>query len=116
MTAHPATTRAIEGVQDALGTYEPTGPTEWADFMGSIGPMWEEIRGVVAQLGDRLATEFPMDASVAEMWGDMAATLGALAEHGNEIHEAFERAHEPELTRAREPRPGEATFDVQNDD
>jgi len=114
VTTHHAT----EPIHEAAGTlqaYEPSGPKDWIEFMASLPEAFEELKKAFTTLGEKLGAEFPQEAGVTQMWGDVASGLGGMGDHMEQLYQTFRNEHEREIQRSEEPRPNEQTWDVKND-
>jgi len=111
--SHPAIEPINDAVQEKLAPYEPQGPLEWLSFMQSLPEMFENFRTSLSGLGDKLASDFPMNPEVADRWQDMVAAMSGLDEHAQDMAAKFEQ--DPRVQRALNPQPREDVMDVQND-
>ena len=109
---HPVVQNIIDAVGEHLGGYEPENGLEWADFMASLPDLSTEVGDHLNTIGERLGDDYPDDPQVTEAWNSYAQKVRSSADEAEEAHQAFERAHEDELRRLREPRQNEEVWDV----
>jgi hypothetical protein len=98
----------------AAARYEPEGMLEYGEDLRRMPAVFENVATAFRTLADKGAAELPIHAGVSEALGAIHTHQVACGQAAGEVHAAFETLHEPELTRLRAPRPGEALWDVRS--
>lgn len=112
----PPFVAAAEEFAETLRRYEPPpgagGMVRMYSDVGMLPDALEQIAAGVVTMADRCRSEWPLHPAVAEMIGEVAKVLAQTASVAAEVKPAIERLHEPELERARAPRPSEDRWNV----
>lgn len=112
----PIFVTAAEEFAESLGRYEPPpGAGGMVQMYADVGMFPEALDFIskgLARMADRCRNEWPLHPAVAELVDELAKVQAQMASLSAEIKPAIERLHEPELERARAPRPSEERWDV----
>jgi hypothetical protein len=103
-----------EEVQAGFSGFKPENINDLTGMFDDLPEFWNQFADGIRTLASRFDDELPVDPAVAEAIREMGATVVGLREHCVEMAALFERAHEAELKRLREPRVNEKMWDVQN--
>lgn len=112
----PRFVHAAEELAEAFRTYEPPPGaggmvTMYAD-VAMLPNALDQVAVGLNVLADRCRGELPLHPAIAELVHALAQAQAHMASVSAEIRPAIERLHEPEMTRARAPRPSEERWNV----
>lgn len=96
-----------EAVRDHLGAWQPESANDILDMISGLQEFYGELGNAVVGVGEHLASDHPVDASVTEAIKQMGMATGQIGEYGREVHATFRAAHAEDLRRLEEPRAGE---------
>ena len=104
-----------EAITEHLGGWMPESHTEAEEFFqNGLPSVFEALGEALARLSQTLPGEKPLDNSLTETLGEMGSTIGGFADVAREMHPLYRSAHETEINRLENPRPGEEMWDVRN--
>jgi hypothetical protein len=96
-----------EAVRDHLGSWQPESALDILGMISGLQDLYHELGSNVVNVGERLASDHPIDQSVTEALKQMGMATSQIGEYGSEVHATFRAAHAEDLRRLEEPRPGE---------
>lgn len=112
----PQFVHQAEELADAFRRYEPPpgagGMVQMYADVGMLPDALDSISTGLNILADRCRNELPLHAAIAELVHELAKAQAHMASIASELRPAIERLHEPEMTRARAPRPSEDRWNV----
>lgn len=102
-----------EAFQTHLAPYDPAGEggLATADLLAGLPDVFDEFGAALRSIADRMG-DGPFAASAREVLHELAARTSGLRDAAHESSQQFERAHQVELDRLRNPRPQEQAWDV----
>ena len=103
---------ATEAVTESIGTWAPENALDLDTFLSGLPRLFEAVAASVAQVAERLGSEFPVHPSVPEHLHEIAATVAGMGEFAGEAHAIHRTAHAAEMERIEDPRPNERLWDV----
>ncbi len=103
---------AAEAVQQHIGGFTPESAAELDTFLHDLPTLFERTAEALAQVADRFGSDLPVDPSVHEHLRELAAVSAGNAEFAEEAWSLHRTAHDRELERIENPRPGEELWDV----
>lgn len=106
-------TNASEAIREAFANFRPEKPEDFEDFFKGLPEFFRDQATALGNLAQRGDDEMPLSKPVIEEMREAGALLAGLGDKGEELNSHFRVAHELELKRAHEPRPGEAAWNVQ---
>jgi hypothetical protein len=110
--SHHAVTAAADGTEQ-LARFDPADGQELMDFMEALPEEYfAEKAGHLRTLAERMAAEMPLEAPFADVMRQLAAIEQGAADAARDALAVFEREHEREIQRVREPRQGERKWNV----
>jgi hypothetical protein len=98
---------AVEALTVHIGGFEPQNVAELDAFLGKLGELYEAQANALVQVGDRFASDMPIEASVHEHLREMASSLAALTDWAAQAHQIYRLAHAEELARLENQRTNE---------
>lgn len=107
-----ATEAAAEAIEQHIGGFEPQDGEEFDRFLAGLPRLYQSMGSALDRLAARFGEELPVDASVHDHIREMAATTAGLSEFADEAYRLHRAAHEREMERYEQPRPGEQMWDV----
>jgi hypothetical protein len=112
----PPFVAAAEELAEAFRRYEPPpgagGMVQMYADVGMLPDAFDQIAAGIGAFSDRCRGELPLHPAIAELIGELAKVQAHMATVSAEVKPAIEKLHEPELERARAPRPSEERWDV----
>jgi hypothetical protein len=105
-------TNAAEAIRESFGSFKPAQPEDFEGFFKGFPEFFEGQGQSLATLVQRADDEMPLDKSVVEEMREIVATINGLRDKADQLNQHFRVAHEGELKRANEPRPGEKAWNV----
>jgi len=111
-TTHPVIDKITDAISEAFTGYEPNDGIEWADLLHAMPGLFTELGAQIKTLGERLGDDYPDTPAVTDSWNDLGDAANGIGDAGEELAQTFEREHEDELKRLREPRQNEEVWDV----
>jgi hypothetical protein len=96
-----------EAVRDHLGAWQPESASDIEGMISGLRDLYVELGSAVVNVGEHLASDHPIDASVTEALKQMGMATTQIGDYGSEVHSTFRAAHAEDLRRLEEPRPGE---------
>jgi hypothetical protein len=105
---------AAEATQQHIGGFEPENAADLDHFLSALPDYFSAVGNAFHNVADTLADRYPVEAVVVERLREIGATISAMSDFSGEAHAAHRAAHEKELDRIENPRPGEALWDVGN--
>jgi hypothetical protein len=111
MTGSPITT-LTEDTTSGFSNFKPVSARDMIDFFKELPDFWEALAGSLGSLSGRMSDEMPLHPALAESVREMAGTVAGLRDAADEMNSLFRTAHEKEIQRHEEPRPGEEAWDV----
>ena len=106
-------TGASEAVSTGFANFRPEKPEDFEGFFSGLPGFFEDQSKALGTLAQRADDEMPLNQSVVEELREIVSAFNGLRDKAQELNQHFRTAHEPELKRANEPRPGEAAWNVQ---
>ena len=103
---------AIEAVSQNIGGWVPESALDLDMFLAGLPVLFETMASSVANVAERLGSEFPVHPSVPEHLQEIAATVAGMGEFAGEAHAIHRVAHAAEMERIENPRPNERLWDV----
>jgi hypothetical protein len=103
---------AAEAISEHIGGWEPESALELDSFLAGLPLLFEALAAAVGGVAERLGSEFPVDPSVSEHLGEIAATVAGMGDFAAEAHAIHRMAHAAEMERIENPRPHEELWDV----
>lgn len=100
-------TSLTEAVRDHLGSWQPESASDIEGMISGLRDFYSELGSAVVGVGEHLASDHPIDASVTEALKQMGMATAQIGEYGREVHATFRAAHAEDLRRLEEPRAGE---------
>lgn len=101
-----------EAIQAEIGGFEPKHATEVEAFIAGLTEPFTEFSNALSIVAERLSSEFPIDAAVADQLRQLAGHVATCGDWAQEAHRVFRLVHEPDLERHENPRPREDAWDV----
>lgn len=101
-----------EAIQNEIGGFEPQHATEVEAFIAGLSEPFAEFSNSLMIVAERLASEFPIDAAVAEQLRQLAGHVATCGDWAQEAHRVFRLVHANDLERHENPRTREETWDV----
>lgn len=102
-----------DAITEHLGSWSPESHADAEDFFQHGLPgVFEALGQALGRLSQTLPGEKPLDSSLSEVLGEMGSTTGGFAEVARELYPLYRSAHEREIDRIENPRPGEGMWDV----
>jgi hypothetical protein len=105
---------AAEAAQQHIGGFEPENAADLDRFLSALPEYFDSVASAFRTVADTLADRYPIEPVVTERLREIGATIAGMSDFSGEAHAAHRAAHERELTRIENPRPGEALWDVGN--
>ena len=107
------TTALQEAFQTHLAPFDPggRGGLATADLLGDLPGVYDAFGQALRTVADRMG-DGPYAQAAQEVLHELAAATAGLRDKAAESAAQFERSHEPELKRLRNPRPQEAAWNV----
>ena len=105
---------AAEAIAEGFANFKPSNIEDLRGMFDDLPQLFENFVEGVNALANRFDDELPVKPVVGEGIREMVAGLAGLRDHSDALRTTFEQAHESELKRIDEPRPGEELWDVQN--
>lgn len=112
----PPFVAAAEELAEAFRRYEPPpgagGMVQMYADVGQLPDAFDQIAAGISVFADRCRSELPLHHAISELISELAKVQAQMASLSAEVRPAIERLHEPELERARAPRPSEDRWNV----
>jgi hypothetical protein len=111
--------RNTEAIRDALQThlasFDPAGEggLATAGLLGGLPDVFDELARSIRTVADRMG-DGPFERAAQDILHELAAMASGGHDKAAESARQFERDHEPELRRLREPRQQEQAWDTAN--
>lgn len=105
---------AAEATEQNIGGFEPENAADLDLFLSALPGYFSSVAGAFQNVADTLADRYPVEAVVVERLREIGATIAGMSDFSGEAHAAHRAAHESELSRIENPRPGETLWDVGN--
>jgi hypothetical protein len=103
---------AAEAAQQHIGGFEPENAADLDHFLSALPQYFGSVASAFHSLADTLADRYPVEPVVTERLREIGATIAGMSDFSGEAHAAHRSAHERELSRIENPRPGESLWDV----
>lgn len=103
---------AAEAVQQHIGGFVPESGAELDRFFQDLPKLFERTAEALAHLADRFGSELPVHPVVHEHIRELAAVTAGLTDYAESAWSIHRTAHDRELERIENPRPGEDLWDV----
>lgn len=105
---------AAEATQQQIGGFEPENAADLDLFLAALPDYFSSVANAFRNVADTLADQYPVESVVIERLREIGATISGMSDFSGEAHAAHRAAHEKELSRLENPRPGEPLWDVSN--
>jgi hypothetical protein len=105
-------TNAAEAVHQAFANFHPEKPEDFDGFFKGLPDFLTEVTRSIGTLTDRADSEMPLKKNIVEDLREIVATLNGVEDKAVELQTHFRIAHEGELSRAENPRPGEKAWNI----
>ena len=102
-----------EAIHEHLAGWRPENHQDANEFFKTGLPsMFEALGAALSSLSESLASERPLDPAVTDTINEMGSVTGSYADVARELGPLYDSAHEKEIERIENPRPGEEMWDV----
>jgi hypothetical protein len=115
MTTSPRAMALVDAIQTHLAPFHPAaeGGLATAELIAGMGGVYDTLAQALRTVADRMG-DGPFQQAAQNLLHELAAGTAGLRDKAAESSAQFERDHEPELKRLREPRPQEQAWDTAN--
>lgn len=97
-----------------LGSWQPENATDINAFLERLPEVTESLGSAISSIADTLGSDNPVDVQVADKLREIASAIAGTSDLTAEAHSTFRSAHEDDLNRLENPRPGEELWDQQS--
>ena len=105
---------AAEATQQHIGGFEPENAADLDQFLSALPDYFSSVANAFRNVAETLADRYPVEAVVTERLREIGAVISGMSDFSGEAHSAHRAAHQKELERIENPRPGEGLWDVGN--
>ncbi|MFG1872054.1 hypothetical protein [Micromonospora arborensis] len=113
---HPVWDAIVDSFRDQLGSWEMPGPGEGVPdtdhLLSTMGDAFREIGEVVSQFAQKLDGDTFVEAEVGDYVGDVALSLTAMGDEGDDVYATWREVQDPDIQRHENPRPAEESANV----
>jgi len=103
---------ATEAIQSGFANFRPEKPEDFEGLFAGLPEFFADQASSLGTLAQRADDEMPLNKNVIEEVREIVANMNGLRDKAEELNQHFRVAHETELKRVHEPRPGEAAWNV----
>jgi hypothetical protein len=103
---------SITDVMSSIASFEPQSGMEVARFMEEWGDLVNIMGEAFSTLADRMGNEMPIAAPVQDSVRDLSGGFFALSGVAQQAYATMLAAHEADIQRVENPRPGEELWDT----
>ncbi len=93
-----------------ISGFQAESATEVEQLITEQPEMFKNIGQHYMTLADRMVSEMPFDAAVADAVRDLGAAISAVGDVATQVHQTMRDVHEPDFTRIENPRPREGMW------
>lgn len=105
---------AAEAIRDHIGGAVFSNMSDFTAFVYSLDTLFEAMHESLGTVNARFTDDEPVDVSVVDHLEEMRSMLLGPLDYARETGTVFRNAHERDLERLDDPRPGEEKMDYSN--
>lgn len=103
---------AAEAATDNIGRWEPENAADLDQFLQGLPDYFSAVAQSFAHVAETLSDRYPVHPVVVERLREIGATIGGMTDFSADAYAIHRTAHDRELQRIENPRPGEDLWDV----